>query len=1450
MAGPRPAPPAADVAASGPVPAFNGLRIAAIGASAGGLDAFRRLVSAIPPASGVAWILVQHLEPNHASMIVPLIADHTGLPVTEAADGMALVADHIYVIPPRAFLSAVDDVLHIFKPTSDLGARLPFDVLLNNLAQHYGPRAAAVTLTGTGSDGALGSRALKAQGGQIFVQSPEEAEFDGMPQAVISTGCADQILPIAEIPAAVVRHDPHPLQPVGNTAPGEAAVFQAILDLVRHRTDMDFGLYKPGTVRRRIERRIGLAGLKVTEAAAYLARLSTDDAELDHLSADLLINVTAFFRDPEIFEALALRTLPDIIAAHRGDGPIRVWVAGCSTGQEAYSLAILFLEGLEAAGGGVELQIFATDIDEDAIAQARMGRYPATIAAEVRPERLKRYFVKDRDGFQVSPALRQRVVFSVQDLLQDPPFSRLDMVSCRNLLIYFGPEAQAKALSLFHFALLPDGVLLLGGAEAPAHGETSFATLSKSDRTFRRMPRRDGTGPKGALSALRVGAPDPMPDAAAHRKDRPTRVSDLTRDLIVAEYAPPTILITPDLDCLHTVGDLDPYLRVPAGEPSRSLLDQARPAYVATLRAALHLAQHDRRRVSLAVSTAADAEAGQQTLIEVTPVQLEGSPLFLVSFRSQPIPQRPGNDAALPDAVQTALQEELAAARMQLAAAISDLDAAAIDRKIISEEAQSIQEEYQSTNEELLTSKEELQSLNEELTALNTQLQETLEQQRSASSDLQNVLYSTNIATLFLDRKLQIRFYTPATTALFRLIPSDVGRPLADLKSVATDPTLLGDASRVLETLTTAEYIFQAADSKWFRRRIFPYIGADGGVSGVVITFSDVTDQHAAATALDLARSEAERANAAKSRFLAAASHDLRQPLQTLSLLQGLLAKTVSGDGPARLIARFDETLSAMSGMLNTLLDINQIEAGEVRPVRSDLAIGPVLQLIKDEFTYHALAKRLTLRVVPSRALVNTDSRLLEQILRNLVSNALKYTPEGKVLVGCRRRGDRLRIEIWDTGVGIPEADQARIFEEYQQLDNEARERSKGIGLGLAIVKQLAGLLEHKVTVGSVPGTGSLFAIELPLIRPQVSARATGAVPRVTDPTSLAGRAGTILVVEDDPELRALLVEVLSVDGHRVLAAASGPEALAVVQRERFRADVMLIDYNLPGGMDGIETSRQLNIVAGQAAAVIVLTGDISTRAQLAIESGGAVRLSKPIKTDLLRETLRHVLAAGSRPRPLPATVAEAGEPMVYLVDDDDLLRQTLRDVLEAEGRTVQDFASCEAFLRRPGTHRGGCLLLDAYLPGMSGLELLKQLSGSGHTLPTIVMTGRSDIATAVNAMKAGAIDFIQKPVSRDDLVAVIDRALEQARDTSRASEWRDDAIRHIHALTPRQREVMDLVLAGHPSKNIAADLGISQRTVENHRASIMKRTGTRSLPALARLAVAAALSSDAPSPA
>jgi len=1040
-------------------------------------------------------------------------------------------------------------------------------------------------------------------------------------------------------------------------------------------------------------------------------------------------------------------------------------------------------------------------------------------------------------------------------------------VSCRNLLIYLGPEAQAKALSLFHFALRSDGVLLLGGAETTAHNETKFTILSKALRTYRRSDQAAVLDHAESIPGLRSGDAPAAATLSVDRQDRLTRMAEFSRGLILAQYGPPTILVNPELECLHSVGDLDPYLRVPPGDPTRSLLELARAPFAPTLRAAIHLAQRDQTRVSLAVTGASPSPQGRQTAIEATPVRLDGAAFILVSFIDQPAPPATAPGVPMTEADRAGMTQDLEATRLQLQAALLDLDAAAAERKVVSEEAQSIQEEYQSANEELLTSKEELQSLNEELTALNTQLQETLEQQRSAASDLQNVLYSTNVATLFLDRKLQIRFYTPATTALFHLIPTDVGRPLADLKGVVNDPSLLDDARRVLETQTTLEQEFAVSGAQWFRRRIFPYIAADNGISGVVITFADVTGQHHAATAVDLARHGAERANLAKSRFLAAASHDLRQPLQTLSLLQGLLAKTVTEEGPQRLIRRFDETLSAMSGMLNTLLDINQIEAGDVRPVRTDIAVGDVLALIKDEFTYHALAKRLTLRVAPSSAWVTTDPRLLEQILRNLVSNAMKYTASGKVLVGCRRRGDGLRIEVWDTGVGIPEADHAAIFEEYHQLDNDARERSKGMGLGLAIVQQLAGLLGHPITVRSSPGNGSMFAILVPLAPRPSEAGGSSIAARPAARAQPATRSGSILVVEDDPELRELLVQVLAADGHQVLSAASGPAALLAVSAAAFEPDLILVDYNLPDGMDGLETSRRVNGLNPKPARVIVLTGDISTRAQLAFETGGAVRLSKPVKTNLLRETIQRILTEASRPPAIepvarqapapdrsgrdrsrgdrPASAADA--PLVYIVDDDALLRDSLREVLESEGRAVEDYGASEDFLAGLTPRREACLLLDANLPGMNGLELLQLLSDTGRTLPTIVITGRGDIQMAVDAMKAGAIDFIQKPVSHDDLTDCIDRALARSRDASRESEWRDDAVRHIQTLTTRQREVMDLVLAGHPSKNIAADLGISQRTVENHRASIMKRTGARSLPALARLAVAAALASRPP---
>ena len=614
----------------------------------------------------------------------------------------------------------------------------------------------------------------------------------------------------------------------------------------------------------------------------------------------------------------------------------------------------------------------------------------------------------------------------------------------------------------------------------------------------------------------------------------------------------------------------------------------------------------------------------------------------------------------------------------------------------------------------------------------------------------------------------------------------------------------------------------------------------------MVITFADITERRLVSQSLDAARQEAENANLAKSRFLASASHDLRQPLQALTLLQGLLAKTVEGEAAKRLVALLDPTLSAMTTMLNTLLDINQIDAGTVQPHVTDMCIGPLLNRLRDEFGVVASAYGLGLRVVPCDHTIRTDPRLLEQMLRNLLSNALKYTKRGRVLMGCRHRAGILSIEVWDTGIGMPASELASIFEEYRQLNNPARERSRGLGLGLSIVKRLGDLLGHKVRAQSKSGSGSVFSIEVALHAQaelgydESAAGQAGAASLAAD---RGRRNAAILVVEDDPDLRDLLELLLAAEDHYPTMAANGEEALALISRGKVRPDLVLADYNLPLSINGLDLAAKLRARLNQLLPVIVLTGDVSTEVLRDIAAQDCVRMIKPVKPDELMELIQHLLSAAPSvdvPGAPPGAPAAAGPPLIYVVDDDPGIRDATRRVLEHAGHVVEDYASCEDFLSsfRPG--REACLLIDAYLPGMHGLELLQILRDSGHTLPSIMITGESDVAMAVQAMKAGAMDLLEKPVDGADLLDGVGHALELARDAGRVLARQQTAVEHLTSLTARQRQIMTMILAGQPSKNIAADLGISQRTVENHRASIMHKTGARSLPALARLAVTA----------
>jgi len=1417
------------------------LFVVGIGASAGGLEACKRLLAALPADSGLAFIIVQHLDPNHESMMVTLLSGSTEMSVSQAVEGMLVEIDNVYVIPPGHYLSISDNVLHLTLPVERHGARLPFDFLLNAMAASVGAHAACVILSGSGSDGTLGIKAIKRGGGIVIAQDPKEAGYDGMPRNAIESGKVDFILPISGIAERLIQFKKD------FNLPKDLSRLARIITLLRSKTSHDFTLYKAGTLERRIARRMAVAGFSENDSDGYLAVLATDPTERDQLVEDLLINVTQFFRDAKVFETLSADLIPEIVS-NAVDQTIRIWVAGCSTGEETYSLAMLFSEHIKSVNSAIKLQIFASDVDPEAVAAAREGVYPFSIEGAVSTQRLKQFFNKEERGYAVSVELRASVIFAVHDVLADPPFSNLDLISCRNLLIYLQPEAQAKVISIFNFALRKNGVLLLGSAETVSASDDRFSVISKSARLFRKTGSKARHDlqfeiPGGRLvRAVSRTEPASSPETAID-------VGELCRRIVLEIHAPASVLINERMETLYSSGPTELYLQVTRGYPTQDLGAMMQPALRARVKVALSTASRDKMRVIMPGGVTVRDGIAIPFNIDIVPASSPGSKLFLVSFVDQPTPTRRSEigTAIEADTSQMGeLRQELSDARAELETMFQNQDLSKQEQNLRNEEALSINEEFQSTNEELVTSKEELQSLNEELTALNSQLQETLERSRTTSNDLQNVLYSTDVATLFLDTDLKIRFFTPATKSIFMIIATDIGRPLTDFHWVVGDDELVEDALRVLEDRKPIERDIEAKDGGWFSRRILPYRTHDNADGGVVITFTNVTQRKKTKLALKLAQEDAEQANAAKSRFMAAASHDLRQPLQTLTLLTALLSKTTISEAGKKFLIKMEETTDSMGGILNTLLDINQIDAGIIKPELESVPIGDLIERLGKEFIYLSESRGLALRTVPCSLYVNSDPRIIEQMIRNLISNAIKYTKKGTILIGCRRHRDRLSIQVWDSGLGIPKAELTAIFNEFHQIDNIRHDRSQGLGLGLSIVQRLAHLLGHDVQVRSNLGKGSVFSIEVevatspPKIFEDISEKDTSRAAQNSAP-----KIGSILIVEDDPDIRHLLEMFLIEEGHAVAAANCGESALRIASAAIMKPDIVIVDYNLSNSTNGLQVVAQLRKLLADSFSVIVCTGDISTKTLKSIAESDCMHMSKPMKLNDLKENIQRALSEKevitNWKLPAQINVVPQERRTIFVVDDDAAFRSAMTAIFHSKGYHVEGFPDCETFLESAREEINTCLILDSNLPGINGLEMLQKLSASQSKIPVIMLTGQGDIKVAVQAMKEGAIDFVEKPASKAKLLACVERAFEHARGSEKLTAGRERAVGQIASLTSRQRQIMDLVLAGHPSKNIAADLFISQRTVENHRASIMEKTGTKSLPALARLAVLAA---------
>ncbi len=829
--------------------------IVGMGASAGGIEAFSRFFDTMPPDSGAAFIVVLHLDPNRESQMAQVLAVHTAMPVVQVVDQMPVRPNTVYVIAPDRDLTVRNGMLHLVKPAEKRGHRHPVDVLFRSLAADQGERVVAVVLSGTGSNGTDGLKEVRAAGGLILVQDPANAKFDGMPRSVIAAGLADHILPpeaMAEVLGRYFR-DEYIAEPLGGEAAeaGAQPLIDQILTVLRTRTGHNFASYRRSTLQRRIQRRLSLRNMPSLDA--YLTELRNDPAEAPQLIKDLLINVTSFFRDADAWSALCEQVIAPMVASRETGATIRAWVPACSTGEEAYTLAMLIAEQASLAHKSFDVKIFATDAREDNLHFARDGMYPVAAITGLDATRQRRFFEGHDATCRVKKDLRAMVIFAPQNLLTDPPFSHIDLITCRNMLIYLESDAQQGIIALFHFALDHGGALMLGNTETVGRHSAVFEQVSKKWRIYRRLgpTRLDIVNFPVMRGATPVANPQ-KPSTAVVAADM--SAGDLARRALLDRFAPAAVMIDAQHRVVYFHGPTSAYLEQPTGEPSRDLFAMARAGLGVKLRQAVREAQQGLREVSFE-ATLLHQDTDRAVTVIASQVAGQGNGHLLVSF----IPANSVTSRIALDPPETVLHEamlrdELAAVRSELQYTIASLEATNEELKATNEEATSMNEELQSTNEELETSKEEMQSFNEELHTVNSQLQSNIRELEDSTNDLNNLLAGTETATLFVDTKLCIKWFTPGTKDLFDFMASDIGRPLQHFAMKFDDGSLLTDVDKVLQKLVVLETEVPSANGRWYLRRMLPYRTLDNRIAGVVITFFDVTDGKVARDAATEAR--------------------------------------------------------------------------------------------------------------------------------------------------------------------------------------------------------------------------------------------------------------------------------------------------------------------------------------------------------------------------------------------------------------------------------------------------------------------------------------------------------------------------------------------------------------------------------------------------------------------
>ncbi|MDD1676053.1 MAG: PAS domain-containing protein [Methanomicrobiales archaeon] len=828
--------------------------IVGIGASAGGLEALEQFFSHLPDKSGIAFVVVTHQDPHREGLLAELVKRFTPMPVMVIQDRMPVQENTVYVIPPNADLSILHGTLTLMKPVLTKGLRLPIDLFFRHLADDQDGRAIGVILSGMGSDGTLGIRALKERAGMVMVQDPKSTKFNSMSESAIATGLVDYIAPAEDLPKILMEYIKHVSRfPPDQFVPSSAFdnSLSQIFILIRTRTGRDYSLYKHTTIRRRIARRMNVR--LIARIEDYVQYLRENPQELDILAQDLLIGVTRFFRDPEAWDTLQKEVLPDLIRSKMGESVIRVWVVGCSTGEEAYSMAIVLHEALEAQqrSKDVRVQIFATDLDQGVIETARIGRYPSNIAMDVSPVRLDHFFSKEDDHYRIRQEVRETVIFAPQNVISDPPFTHMDILSCRNLLIYLSPELQKKLIPLFYIALDPDRILFLGTAETIGGYTDLFSVVDSKRKIF----QRKDAAPRAEIqlelpAAFRSPAGRTTDVQTPATPARGVSMADITQKNLLEEYAPPAVLVRENGDVAYIHGRTGKYLEPSPGKGTMNINAMGREGLQYPLTIALRQAVKEKHEVTMEDVQVRMNGGHQRIRLTIRPVLRPRSAedLFLVVFQDNPelapqTPEKEGTEEGISaEPACEDLKRELIFTKAQLKSTIEEMQSSQEEMKSMNEELQSTNEELQSTNEEMITGKEELQSLNEELITVNTELQRKIDALSQSTDDMQNVIRNTEIPLLFLDNELRVRRFTEPISQIVRLAGSDIGRPISDFSINLKDQHLIKDVKEVLETLQLVKKQVETPEGKWFEVRILPYRTAENRIAGVAITFMDVTE--------------------------------------------------------------------------------------------------------------------------------------------------------------------------------------------------------------------------------------------------------------------------------------------------------------------------------------------------------------------------------------------------------------------------------------------------------------------------------------------------------------------------------------------------------------------------------------------------------------------------------